>query len=62
MPVRIERKGSGFVVCDPERCFSKKPMLKRQARKQQIAIALSESRKTKKPVGFFMDSPKGYLP
>ena len=51
MPYKVERKGSGFAVCDAKRCFSKKPLTLENARKQRIAIALSESRKTGKPVG-----------
>ena len=51
MPYKIEKVGnSGFKVCDSNRCFSNKPLTKKQATKQRIAIALSESRKTGKPV------------
>jgi hypothetical protein len=33
--------------------FSRKPLSKKQAQKQRTAIALSESRKTGKPVSIF---------
>lgn len=56
MPYKIVHMGSGFAVTDNRgRTFSKKPLTKKVASKQRIAIALSESRKTGKPVGdFFM--------
>lgn len=50
MPYTIERKGAGYAVCDAKRCFSNKPLTLQKARKQQIAIALSEAKKTGKPV------------
>jgi len=50
MPYTIERKGAGFVVSDAKRSFSKKPLTLDKARKQRIAIALSEAKKTGKPV------------
>lgn len=50
MPYEIKRKGAGFAVCDAKRCFSKKPLTLATAKKQRIAIALSESSKTGKPV------------
>lgn len=50
MPYHLEKVGHGFKVCDDTRCFSKKPLTKKQSKKQIIAIALSESRKTGKPV------------
>lgn len=54
MPFTVERSGSGFKVCDGTgKCFSKKGLPKATARRQQIAIALSESRKTGKPTSSF---------
>lgn len=51
MPYKIEKVGkSGFKVCDSNRCFSNKPLTKKNAERQRIAIALSESKKTGKPV------------
>lgn len=54
MPYKIEKQSSGgFKVCDANRCFSNKPLTKKQATKQRIAIALSESRTTGKPVSHY---------
>ena len=51
MPYRIERSGNGYKVCDDKmKCFSKKGLPLKTARKQRIAIALSEASKTGKPV------------
>lgn len=50
MPYEIKRKGAGFVVADAKREFSKKPLTLQRARAQRVAIALSESKKTGKPV------------
>lgn len=55
MPYHIEKLPGGFKVCDDNRCFSQKPMPKKQAMKQRIAIALSESKRTgKKPSTYFV--------
>lgn len=53
MPYKIKKRGAGFLVCDQAKCFSKKPIPYDNARKQRVAIALSEARKTKKPVKTF---------
>jgi hypothetical protein len=54
MPYKIAHKGKGFVVEDIKgKQFSKKPLTKKRAESQRIAIALSESRKTGKPVGSY---------
>lgn len=53
MPYKIEKMEGGWKVCDSNRCFSKKPMSKKNANKQRVAIALSEQRKTGKPVKSF---------
>ncbi len=54
MPYTIERSGNGFKVCDDKmKCFSNKGLPKATAMKQRIAIALSESRKTSKPVNSY---------
>ena len=53
MPYKIVPEGSGFVVKHGKHQFSKKPITKEMARKQQIAIALSEARKTGKSAGKF---------
>ena len=45
MPYSINRYKTGFRVCkadDPTVCFSKKPLSKRRATKQRIAIILNE--------------------
>lgn len=53
MPYKIEKVEGGFKVCDSARCFSNKPMSKKKAIKQRIAIALSEQRKTGKQMSSF---------
>lgn len=51
MPYHIEVAQRGFKVCDTKgKCFSKNPLTEQMARKQRIAIALSENRKTGKPL------------
>jgi hypothetical protein len=51
MPYKLEKTAGGrFKVCDPMRCFSKVGLTKEQAMKQRVAIALSEHRKTGKPM------------
>jgi hypothetical protein len=51
MPYTIERSGKGFRVCDSSmKCFSNKGLSKATAYKQRIAIALSESAKSGKPI------------
>lgn len=41
MPLKIIKSGSGFKVSDGKITLSKKPMTKKQAEKQRIAVALS---------------------
>jgi hypothetical protein len=54
MPFVIKLERKGFKVCDTKgKCFSKKPLTKKTATRQRIALALSESRRTGKPVGEF---------
>jgi hypothetical protein len=54
MPYHIEAMGKGFRVCDDSgKCFSKKGLPKKTAEKQRIAIAISESIRSKKPVSSF---------
>jgi hypothetical protein len=54
MPYTIERSGKGFKVCDENmKCFSNKSLPKATAYKQRIAISLSESAKTGKPIGSY---------
>jgi hypothetical protein len=49
MPYVIKHVSGGFVVEDPKgKKFSNRPLTKKVAQKQRIAIALSESRKTGK--------------
>ena len=47
MPYEVVPKGKGYVVMSQEshRPLSKRPLTKSQARKQQIAVALAESRR-----------------
>lgn len=52
MPYSIKKVKGGFVVEDKAgKQFSNRPLTKKIAEKQRIAIALSESRKTGKPIG-----------
>lgn len=55
MPYKIHQVKGGFKVVDPttRHVFSKKPLTRVQSQKQRIAIALSEHKKTGKPVGVF---------
>jgi hypothetical protein len=50
MPYRIEKVGEGYKVCDPTRCFSEKPLPKKRAMKQRVAIVISEHKRTGKPM------------
>lgn len=52
MPYEIRKSGTGFLVCDKKRCFSRSPLTKKKAQKQRIAIAISEhSKNPEKPIG-----------
>jgi hypothetical protein len=54
MPYKIVHMDGGFAVRDAKgKEFSKRPLTKKIATKQRIAIALSESQKTGKPVSAF---------
>jgi hypothetical protein len=53
MPYEVKQVKGGFLVCDQKRCFSKHPLTKKKARKQQIALAISTSKKEKQPIGNF---------
>ena len=53
MPYRIIKSGTGFKVSDGKKSFSKKPLTKKQAQSQRIAIAISESKQTGKPIDYF---------
>jgi hypothetical protein len=51
MPYLIKKVNGGFVVEDKAgKQFSNKPLTKKTAKKQRIAIALSESKKTGKSI------------
>lgn len=54
MPYFLKKVYGGFKVCDANRCFSKKPIPLKQAKKQRVAIALSEhSRNPTHPINYF---------
>jgi len=54
MPYDIKKIKGGFLVKDKKgKQFSNKPLSKKMATKQRIAIALSESKKTGKPVSTY---------
>jgi hypothetical protein len=45
MPLVIKKFKSGFRVCDEKTCYSKMPLTKKRATKQELAIRLSNLRK-----------------
>lgn len=46
MPLQVKKVKSGFKVCDDKgQCLSKKPLSKKQATKQELAVRLSTLRK-----------------
>jgi hypothetical protein len=55
MPYKIIKEGRGWKVSDVKsgKVFSRAPMPKKQAIAQRVAIAISEAKQTKKPVGSF---------
>jgi len=54
MPYKIVHMDGGFAVRDAKgKTFSNHPITKKMATRQRIAIALSESRKTGKPVSSY---------
>lgn len=55
MPIKVKKVKEGYKACDQNKCFSKQPLTKVNARKQQIAIALSQSKASGKPVGKYLD-------
>jgi hypothetical protein len=50
MPYIIKPTATGYKVFSGKKSFSKGGLTKNQARKQRIAIVLSESKRTGKPV------------
>jgi hypothetical protein len=60
MPYMIDKVKGGYKVCrrcnkSPCECLSNKALTKKTATKQRIAVAISESKKYKKPVSsYFM--------
>lgn len=50
MPYSIIPQNKGYLVCSEDKCFSKKPISKKMAMKQRVAIAISEQKKTGKPM------------
>lgn len=48
MPVKITKVRGGWKVCDPNECFSKKPLDYMGALKQFRAIYISEQKRKKK--------------
>lgn len=56
MPYKIVESNKGFFVEDKKgHKFSKKPLTKPKARKQQIALALNEAKETGKSPGAFFE-------
>lgn len=54
MPYSIIPVGRGYKVMSQDvRTFSRQPLSKKQAMNQRTAIALTEAKKTHKPVSFF---------
>lgn len=55
MPYQIVPVGTGYkVISQSGKPLSNKPLSLNQARKQKVAVALGESRRTNKPVSFYM--------
>jgi len=53
MPYVLKSVNDGYKVCkksDTSECFSKKPLSKEKARKQEVAIIMSEKKKRWKEV------------
>lgn len=50
MPYKIKATETGYKVFSGKKSFSKGGLTKNQARKQRIAIVLSEAKRTGKPV------------
>jgi hypothetical protein len=52
MPFQIKKVGKGYKVVEPGKThvFSNNPLSKKQAMKQRVAIALSESKKSGNPI------------
>lgn len=51
MPYNIKKVKEGYKVCDNEgKCLSNKPLKKKVALKQRIAIAISEHKKKGIPI------------
>lgn len=45
MPNKITKVKNGYKVCDATKCFSKKPLTLKMAKKQQTAINISQHKK-----------------
>jgi hypothetical protein len=45
MPYEIKKVKGGYLVCDEKKCYSNKPLTKKKAQKQRVAIAISEHKK-----------------
>ena len=56
MPFKLTHGKSGYFVYDPitKKHFSNSGLSKKTAAKQRLAIALSESKKSGKPVGYYL--------
>ena len=44
MPYSLKKVGSGYKICSPNRCFSKKPLSRTRALKQLAAIQINSLR------------------
>lgn len=53
MPYRLEKFDDKWKVCDDKKCFSKKPISKKMATKQRVALAISSAKREKKPTSFY---------
>lgn len=55
MPYSIVPVDQGYKVMSPDgRTFSKKPLSLKRAKKQRLAISLSESKTSGMPITFYM--------
>lgn len=53
MPYRLKEFNDKWKVCDDKRCFSKKPLSKKTASRQRVALAISTAKKEGKPVSAY---------
>ena len=53
MPLSLKQFDNKWKVCDPNKCFSKTGLTKKQAQRQRVAVAIASSKKEHKPMKSF---------